>query len=1247
MNFYQDPNPVLSLDGEWSLHHGNSADKLFPECDENHPIPAQVPGDVILDLMHAGLLPDPNYRDNYLLTQNVGKLTWILEKRFTIPTGDFSYEFVFDGLSLEADIFLNGRQIASHRNMHRELRIPVDFPCGGVQCLEVRLKPFDEKSLSSPVPDYWTGWSGGIYEKKFCAKRGAARKADYTYGWDWTQGLPSCGIWRSVRLECTEKLRIHNLYFRTAVSGSVDCFIELNSRLPAGEPILCRLELWDAGRKVLFLQKEERFTASPGEFSCNLKATLDRPKLWYPAGYGAQPLYEATVSFFCKDHLLAVKSRRIAFRKVELNEQLLSADQATFRFKVNGLPIFAKGVNWVPCDIIPGRITEEKYRHLLTILRDAQANYLRVWGGGIYEADLFYDLCDEYGIMVWQDFMFGGPEIAEFDPEFRQECLLEVEYNIRRLRNHPCIILFCGSNETDCFYDPNSHGFQTTSSDGHYFGWHLFHEDFPRLVSRLAPDTFYQPSCPCIGKFGTDGSFLEKESFGTVHRTPQSPLAPDSAYNSHKIYAFCNEAYGVSPAANSSLHKFLTEAELCQPDSPITEAHSIMELSRYDVWKCAEQAYGGFHEARREELSYREAFPMFHGLHSELIRRNVEYLRKNQDVAGGIAFWMFNSAWPGFDWSLVDYYGVPKPACFSFKRANAVLLPIAAIYPERVEGWLSNTSAKEFRGIFTLSLRGFDGRFLIFRQQRVLLDKASARCIITLTGEELSGVETHSCYVEICAIPESGIPIRNHRFFHFPGALHLPNTDIEIRRSLQEPDTVFLKSDGFASQVLLSPAEMENYPDDNAFDLYPGIEKRIKFRKAPEHFSIRWRNMPDTGPRLLSILKHSGVVERWELCIFNPSRVQTEFTLAVTAPACFVSAPELVQIPPGETRNIPVEFSINPLARRSHVIPIDIAIGKSLFKEASIAPYAAGLTGGVAQLHVLGKPCKSSAVLYQVKRRDGSYYEKYIPEMQLNPGETIDIAFSPPEELLPWTAEIRDRDGVLYRFIDDRSDLFQILPLKKFNGEFLPVHACATMSPDLMNEGSGVLIEPGEHVELLDPVCPAKMRAAVFLHRHENWLIGNVFFEGLPFEQPASHVSVWKNSCLEFLFGTADDRKYQDYSFSRTFCRCEAFLRREFGTGLSTGELIRKGISVDIIFGASPLLAQYKFAIDTAAVNLSEIFDDKYFKISMVFRGPGQRGMQIFHGSPLGKRLLFGGKAIAIRQESSPEIPCADRFMRD
>ncbi|HID08106.1 MAG TPA: glycoside hydrolase family 2 protein, partial [Armatimonadetes bacterium] len=420
------------LDGEWEFRRVNDSEWL----------PATVPGCVHTDLLALGRIPDPFISDNERHVQWVAEADWEYRKRFHANSTLLNHQRVFlecDGLDTIAQLRLNGRVIGHADNMFVRWRFDVtDLMRDAENSLIVRFtSPLKyARPLLKRDPLFSPGHSlpGAPY----------VRKSPCQYGWDWGPKLPTMGIWRHIRLAGYSIARIDDVHIRqrhlrTGVRLNVRVVLERWEAVPV--TIQLRVtspngEVYEASRTIKGIEND-----------ATLAVTITNPKLWFPNGYGEQPLYTVAIEVYADGRLLDSATRRIGLRTLKLVQRPDRYGES-FVFVINGIPIFCKGANWIPADVFPSRVTRERYEHLIRSAVEAHMNMLRVWGGGIYEDDCFYDLCDEYGILVWQDFMFSC-SVYPGDEEFINNVKREAMDNIRRIRHHPCLALWCGNNEME------------------------------------------------------------------------------------------------------------------------------------------------------------------------------------------------------------------------------------------------------------------------------------------------------------------------------------------------------------------------------------------------------------------------------------------------------------------------------------------------------------------------------------------------------------------------------------------------------------------------------------------------------------------------------------------------------------------------------------------------------------------------------------------------------------------------------
>jgi beta-mannosidase len=418
----------------------------FREAGKDKWYPATVPGCVHTDLLNNKLIDDPFYRDNEQKLQWIGKTDWEYQTTFIIAPDTLArknLELVFAGLDTYADIFLNNELLLSTDNMFRTWRVDARrLAKAGANNLRVRFR--------SPINEVLPIMAKMAYELPASNDPGEktsphSRKAPYQYGWDWGPRFVTSGIWRPVSLEAWDEARIGDLHILPKDIRAELANLTAEVEVIAGANTEAAIVIENLTDKSVVAEQHVNLT--PGTNPVALNVAIRHPRLWWPNGLGAHPLYAFQARLMIAGRLIDQKNRRTGLRALELRQQRDDSGKS-FTFVINGVPVFAKGANWIPADSFPTRLTKEKYRDLLESARDTNMNMLRVWGGGIYESDDFYDLCDEMGILVWQDFMFGC-SMYPGDQKFLDNVRQEAVDNVKRLRNHPSIVIWVGNNEIE------------------------------------------------------------------------------------------------------------------------------------------------------------------------------------------------------------------------------------------------------------------------------------------------------------------------------------------------------------------------------------------------------------------------------------------------------------------------------------------------------------------------------------------------------------------------------------------------------------------------------------------------------------------------------------------------------------------------------------------------------------------------------------------------------------------------------
>ncbi|HWS35567.1 MAG TPA: glycoside hydrolase family 2 TIM barrel-domain containing protein [Actinoplanes sp.] len=641
------------------------------------PVPATVPGTVHTDLLDAGLIPDPFLGANEAELTWFHRSSWIYDTVVTAaPAGDGErVDLVFDGLDTVAAVSFAGAEVGRTRNMHRSYRFDVRHLLhhGGIP-LSVR---FDS------ALDYAEGIERelGSRPRPYAHPFNAVRKMACSFGWDWGPDLQTAGIWKGVRLERWHTARlaaVRPLATRDRLTVHIDleraADIEVTVEVTAGEHTAV-IEL----------------PAGTDQGAVEL-AVPDAP-LWWPAGYGDQPLVPVTVILRDGTETLDEHHTRVGFRDVHLDE---SADEHGSRFtlSVNGREIFVRGLNWIPEDHLLTRITRERLAASVDRAVAANANLLRVWGGGIWETGDFYDVCDERGILVWQDFPLACAAYSEEEP-IRSEILAESRENVTRLAPHPSLILWNGGNENIWGYE--DWGWKDDLK-GATWGARYYYEDFPALLGELDPTRPYHPGSPSSPLFA--GVHPNDDRHGTRHEW-EAWNRQDYTYHDGFVPRFCSEFGWQAPPTWATLTAALAPEDLHK------------ESAAFLLHQKAEDGNGKLDRGLAHHMRVPADFGDWHWAtqlnQARATRYAVQHLRSHAPRTMGSIIWQLNDCWPVTSWAVVDGGGRLKPAWFALRKAYAPRLISFVRRGDRVLLAVINDSDLPWRDSARLLRLRFDG----------------------------------------------------------------------------------------------------------------------------------------------------------------------------------------------------------------------------------------------------------------------------------------------------------------------------------------------------------------------------------------------------------------------------------------------------------------------------------------------------------------------------------------------------------
>ena len=642
----------ISLNGNWTLYYELETERTKTEpayLRGNAPhISATVPGNVELDLFRAGIEPDPFYAENIYRFRRYEFYCWQFERTVTVEKNDKKYELVFEGLNCFADVYVNDVPVGTAANAMIAHRFDVTRALkNGENLITVRISSALNRLRGMNVPAYVGTHETGQYMM--------LRMPPSSFGWDIMGRFLSAGMWRGVRIEELDSTRITDLYFATkSISGNGTARIALRYWWTTDDPIPDGYTLECEGRcagSAFRIEKTMGFTDGVFDFA------IPDARLWWPKGYGDAALYTVTTTLKKNGEALDSRIDRIGVRRVRVEHVMKPGDEGEFKVIVNDVPVFLKGTNWVPLDALHSR-DAERLRRVHDLLEDAHCNVIRCWGGNVYEDNAFFDLCDERGMLVWQDFAMACARYSQ-ESSFTAQIEEEASSVIKKLRNHPSILLWAGDNEVD--EGLTDSGF----ADGNTYN-SITREVLPRCVRMHDPFRWYLPSSPYIDKGIPRYDVPEQHNWGA------RAYFKDDFYKHTRAHFISECGYHGCPAV-SSLKRYIPEEDLSRPyDNDVWDTHctDYIRISRRGYSRIGlmrdqvDILFGSVPDdlgrfAALSQISQAEAKKFF-----------IERARMKKWRRTGIIWWNMMDGWPQISDAVVDYYFKKKLAYYYIRRSQ-------------------------------------------------------------------------------------------------------------------------------------------------------------------------------------------------------------------------------------------------------------------------------------------------------------------------------------------------------------------------------------------------------------------------------------------------------------------------------------------------------------------------------------------------------------------------------------------------
>lgn len=798
---------ILDLNGKWKMKR----------TDEKDWIDAAVPGSVYYDLLQASKLEDPFFGENEKKALLVSNESFEYERSFLVTDEIQKWhrlELACEGLDTLTEIFLNGNKIGETNNMFRTYGFDIkNIVHEGENHIRIVFSsPVDFITAANREIPLWNTSDaiGGI---------GHLRKAHYMFGWDWGPKLPDMGIWRNISIKGYNIGSIDDVYltqYHENGRAKLNAHIQLNKCFEGKVDLILKIVKPD-GNKI-------EKCVNPLSSVENITLDIDQPELWWPHGLGSQPLYTVYFELVENSVLLDSRTLRIGLRTISISQK----DDLwgkSFAIMVNGVEIFAMGANYIPEDNIIARCSKEKTEKLIKSCIDANFNIIRVWGGGYYPEDYFFDLCDEYGLIVWQDLMFACSAYIMTE-EFRENIKQEISQNMRRIRHHAALGLWCGNNEMELAW--NEWGIEPPERKADYIK--QFEDFIPRIAKDIDPGTDYWLASPSSG-----GSFNKPndENMGDMHDWSIWHGREPFTYFRKRFPRFMSE-FGLQSFPLLKTIETFTFPEDRNIFSPVMEHHQKNKDSNEKIMYYIAQYY-------KFPNSFKSLIYLSQIVQAEGVKYGVEHWRRNRGRCMGAVYWQLNDCWPVASWSSIDSSGRWKALHYTAKRFFAPVLISACEEESTVSLHVTNETLRAVSGRLVWKLRDIYSNIISESESQVEVEELSA-----LECKKLDYSDFLNCddkkrkhYLEYMLICENETVSSGTVLFvppkHF--AFVLPQLQTMISES-EDSFEIKIRTKAFAKHVEIGFKSLDPILSDNYFDLSAGEEKVVAVQKKELEKSV-------------------------------------------------------------------------------------------------------------------------------------------------------------------------------------------------------------------------------------------------------------------------------------------------------------------------------------------------------------------------------------------------------------------------
>lgn len=788
---------TLSLNGKWRMK----------KTTDDEWMDAVVPGSVCNDLLSNGKIKDPYYRNNEESVLEAFKCDYEYERVFKVESELLQCSKVLlrcEGLDTIAKIKLNDKFIADTNNMNRIFEFNIrEYLREGKNTIKIIFySPVNYITKRYNDKPIWgaNAMNGFPY----------IRKAHYMFGWDWGPQIPDMGIWRDISIIGIECGRFTDIHIRQEhIKGKVNLNIKAQIEVLIKEENRVQVKVICPDNKVI-----EMFQ-SVYDKKCEFNICIEKPELWWPYGYGEQPRYKVELSLKNEDNTVDYNEYKIGLRKMKIRKE---KDQwgESFEFNVNDVSIFAMGADYIPEDNILSRCNKERTEGLIKDCLAANMNCIRVWGGGIYPEDYFYELCDKYGLVVWQDFMFACADY-EMSEEFEENISREIEDNVKRIRHHACLGIWCGNNENESAI--KFWGIKELREETRRDYIRQYEEVIPKVVNKLDPDTFYWPSSPSKG-----GNFenLDNENMGDNHYWDVwHGFKPFSEFKKY-YFRFVSE-FGFEAFPDIKTIESYTLPNERNPFSYVMESHQKCPGGNGKiVYYISEHLK---YPSNLENIVYASQI-----MQAEAIRYGVEHWRRNRGRCMGTIYWQLNDCWPTASWASIDYYGRWKALHYYAKKFFNRILVSADVLKNKADIYAINETREDIDAVVNWRIKDNTSNIIYQGSKRLVVAALTSKVVKSIKITDR--IKRRENYIEYSISVNGKVLSDGVELFTKPKHFIFlkPEISFEVMEN-HDKFVINVMSKNFAKYVELSLKNNDCRFSDNYFDIAGGEMKEITVNK--------------------------------------------------------------------------------------------------------------------------------------------------------------------------------------------------------------------------------------------------------------------------------------------------------------------------------------------------------------------------------------------------------------------------------